>query len=146
MNSPRDFEILAVTIQLEGRPDIPVPLPPADTPEDDWSPPAPLVLKEGADFRVRLEFRVRSPEDLVGLKFVDERHRRGVPVAHQEIHLGDYRPGGPYEVVLPSERLPMGHVARDVYDATGTFLDGEGRVLGQERHSFEITKEWPHPH
>ncbi|MFJ6631997.1 hypothetical protein ACIQMR_11460 [Streptomyces sp. NPDC091376] len=143
MNSTPDFELLAVTIQVEGRPDMPVRLAPAPE-RGSEPPPAPLVLREGAEFRVGLKFAVGSGYDLAGLRFIDERTRQGVTVGHQEILLGDYRHGGPYEIVLPPERLPIGHMARDVYQVTGTFVDKEGRVLGCETHSFEITKDWPH--
>ncbi|AWK12243.1 hypothetical protein SSP531S_37860 [Streptomyces spongiicola] len=142
MNVTSDFELLSVTIQVEGRPDMHVRLAP---PEDGGAgpPPPPLVLREGSEFRVRLEFAVGSGRDLEGLRFVDERTRQGVTVGHQEILLGDYRRGGPYEIVLPPERLPIGHMARDVYQVTGTFADKDGRLLGCESHSFEITKDWP---
>ncbi|GFH38160.1 hypothetical protein [Streptomyces pacificus] len=142
MDVTSDFELLGMTIQVEGRPDMPVRL----TPPDGGSagpPSAPLVLREGSEFRVRLEFVVGSGRDLEGLRFVDERTRQGVTVGRQEILLGDYRRGGPYEIVLPPERLPIGHMARDVYQVTGTIADKDGRILGRESHSFEITKDWP---
>ncbi|MGW7369971.1 hypothetical protein ACWGI8_42760 [Streptomyces sp. NPDC054841] len=144
MNSPSDFELLGVTIQVEGHADMPVPVPSAEHPDAVPPPPTPLVLREGAEFRVRLEFGVGSGHDLEGLRFIDERTRQGVTVGHQEILLGDYRSGGPYEIVLPPERLPIGHMARDTYQVTGTFVDVTGRILGRETHSFEITKDWPH--
>ncbi|MEU2159803.1 hypothetical protein QRN89_31425 [Streptomyces chengbuensis] len=143
MNVTSEFELLGVTIQVEGRPDMPVRLAPAQGPGAE-PPPAPLVLREGSEFRVRLEFAVGAGRDLEGLRFIDERTRQGMTVGHQEILLGDYRRGGPYEIVLPPERLPIGHMARDVYQVTGTFADKEGRILGCESHSFEITKDWPH--
>ncbi|MFD7445484.1 hypothetical protein [Streptomyces sp. NPDC059909] len=146
MNSPRDFELVAVTIQVEGRPDIPVLLPPEDRgdPDDERPQPAPLTLREGTEFRVRLAFSVRSRHDIDGLRYIDERSRQGVTMTHRETLLGDYRPGGPYEIVLPAEHLPTGHLARDVYQVTGTFVDKEGQELGRETHSFEITKDLPH--
>lgn len=143
MNFSRDFELLAVAILVEGHPDMPVRLPAPEDPRSE-PPSEPLVLREGAEFRLRLEFGVGSRHDIEGLRYIDERTRQGVTVGHQEILLGDYRAGGPYEIVLPPERLPIGHMARDTYEVTGTFVDVHGHVLGRETHSFEIAKDWPH--
>ncbi|WP_351227364.1 hypothetical protein [Streptomyces sp. NPDC002133] len=146
MNSPRDFELVAVTIQVDGRPDIPVPLPPESPGDPDGELPqvAPLTLRAGTEFRTRLAFTVRSKHDIEGLRYIDERSRQGVTMTHRETLLGDYRSGGPYEIVLPAEHLPTGHLARDVYEVTGTFVDKEGKELGRETHHFEIIKDWPH--
>ncbi|MFC5799895.1 rho GDP-dissociation inhibitor [Streptomyces formicae] len=146
MNSSRDFELLAVTIQVDGHPDIPVPLAqdgPDDQARERWARPTTVSLREGAEFRVRLDFSVRARHDVDGLKFIDERTREGVTMGHRETHLGDYRPGGPYEVVLPPEHLPTGHLARCTYECTGTFVDGAGQELGRVTHALEITKDWP---
>ncbi|MFE7773694.1 hypothetical protein ACFU5O_07320 [Streptomyces sp. NPDC057445] len=146
MNAPREFELLAVTIQVEGRPDIAVTVPPGDLEDPDEGPVplTPVSLKEGAEFRLRLMFRVPSRNDVQGLKFIDEHMRQGVTVVHTETHLGDYRYGGPYEVVLPPVHLATGHLARDMYVCTGTFVDGDGRELGRVTYTLEITKDWPH--
>ncbi|MFD5428218.1 hypothetical protein [Streptomyces sp. NPDC127084] len=147
MNAHRDFELLAVTIQVEGRPDVPVPLAVGDRDDDTAGrtpEPVRITLKEGAEFRLRLEFRVPTRDDVEGLKFIDERTRQGVVVVHTETHLGDYRQGGPYEIVLPPVHLPTGHLARDFYECAGTFVDAAGRELGRETYGLELTKEWPH--
>ncbi|MFD7613728.1 hypothetical protein [Streptomyces sp. NPDC059828] len=150
MNAHRDFELLAVTIQGEGRPDVPVSAQVDRQHDAPGSPGAPqpaetvsVSLKEGAEFRLRLEFRVHSRDDLEGLKFIEEHTRQGVVVVHTETHLGDYRRGGPYEIVLPPVHLATGHLARDRYECTGTFVDGDGRELGRMTFRLEITKEWP---
>ncbi|MFI9585412.1 hypothetical protein ACIHCQ_26950 [Streptomyces sp. NPDC052236] len=128
----RHFELLSVSLHAEGHHDPLVALP---------LPGSPFALKEGAEIRVTLTFRLGKPVE--GLKFVDVRERQGVVVATNEVMLGCYRPGGPYEVVLPPERLPSGHLARDTYQVKGTFVDADGHVLGYGNHCFRITKEWP---
>ncbi|WP_338674171.1 hypothetical protein V1460_14690 [Streptomyces sp. SCSIO 30461] len=147
MNAHRDFELLAVTVRVDGRPDVPVPLNARDRDDAPGRAPEPvqISLKEGAEFRLRLKFRVSTRDDLEGLKFIDERTRQGVVVVHTETHLGDFRQGGPYEVVLPPVHLPTGHLARDHYACAGTFVDAGGRELGRETYDLEITKEWPPP-
>ncbi|WP_328666006.1 rho GDP-dissociation inhibitor [Streptomyces sp. NBC_00322] len=134
----REFELLHVTLQAEGHDDLVVALPTSD--ESEASPqPAPFSLREGAEIRITLVFRVgRAVERL---KFVDERKRQGAVVGKTEVMLGSFRPGGPYELVLPLERLPIGHLARDTYEVTGTFVDADDNVLGYETHRFEITKD-----
>jgi hypothetical protein len=124
------FELLSVTLYAEGHDD---PLVPP-------LPGSPVVLKEGAEIRIKLIFRIGRPVE--GLKFVAGRERQGSVVGITEVTLGCYRPGGPYEVVLPPERLPSGHLARDTYQLRGTFVDADRHVLGEESHSFRIAKEW----
>ncbi|WP_274555515.1 hypothetical protein [Streptomyces spiramyceticus] len=125
------FELLGMTLQVEGNGEQVVPLP---------SPGIPVELKEGAEIRIGLTFRLGRAVE--GLKFVDVRKRHGVVVSMSETMLGCYRPGGPYDVIVPPERLPTGHLARDTYEVTGTFIDADGNILGDETHSFRITKEW----
>ncbi|WP_345043885.1 hypothetical protein [Streptomyces sannanensis] len=134
------FELLSVSLHAEGHVEMAVRLP---VPGEAESAPqtAPFVLKEGAEIRVTLIFRI-GKRPVEGLKFVEERKRHGSGIATSEVLLGSYRPGGPYEVVLPAEHLPTGHLARDTYQVTGTFVDTDGHVLGRETHSFEIAKAW----
>ncbi|MCP3820668.1 rho GDP-dissociation inhibitor [Streptomyces sp. A3M-1-3] len=139
IGSVQEFELLSVTLQAEGRQDIDVALPvPGET--ELVTRAAPFTLKEGAEVRITLGFRLGKAVE--GLKFTDVRRRQGAVIGMSEVLLGGYRPGGPYEVVLPPERLPIGHLARDMYEVTGTFVDGEGNVLGHESHAFVITKDW----
>ncbi|MEV6651876.1 hypothetical protein [Streptomyces sp. NPDC051219] len=139
IGSVQEFELLSVTLQAEGHEDIDVPLPvPGETSIVPRT--APFTLKEGAEVRVMLAFRLGKPVE--GLTFTDVRHRQGSVIGCSEVLLGGYRPGGPYEVVLPPERLPIGHLARDTYEVTGTFVDSDGHILGHENHAFVIMKDW----
>ncbi len=136
----QQFELLGVSLQAEGREEIDVPLPVSGGESVAMPRAAPFALKEGAEIRITLAFRLGTAVE--GLKFMDMRQRQGAVVSTSEVLLGGYRPGGPYEVVLPPERLPIGHLARDTYEVTGTFVDSDGHVLGHERHTFVITKDW----
>lgn len=139
IGSVQQFELLSVTLQAEGREGIDVPLSLSGEPE--LVPrTAPFALKEGAEVRITLAFRLGKSVE--GLKFTDVRQRHGAVISRSEVLLGGYRAGGPYEVVLPPERLPNGHLARDMYEVTGTFVDSDGNVLGHESHAFMITKDW----
>lgn len=149
MNAPeqptgdtRQFELLSVTLHSEGcddRVDDHVVALPAPGESEAVPKSPPFTLKEGSDIRITLVFR--TGRDIEGLKFVDVRKRQGAVVSRNEVMLGSYRPGGPYELALPLERLPIGHLARDTYEVTGMFVDADDNVLGYETHSFEITKD-----
>ncbi|MFI2351653.1 hypothetical protein ACH492_32485 [Streptomyces sp. NPDC019443] len=133
------LELLSVTLQAEGREGLDVPLPAPGKAETTLLE-SPFALKEGAEIRITLGFRLRQAVE--GLKFTVVRKRQGAVIGTTEVMLGSYRPGGPYELVLPPERLPTGRLARDTYQVTGTFTDADGNELGHEAHCFEITKEW----
>lgn len=134
----RPFELLSVTLQAEGYDEMAVALPAPDE-SGAVSQPPPFPIREGTDIRITLVFRIGRAVE--GLKYVDLRKRQGSEVSRTEVLLGSYRPGGPYELTLPPERLPIGHLARDTYEVTGTFVDADDNVLGHETHSFEITKD-----
>ncbi|WP_190344221.1 hypothetical protein [Streptomyces venezuelae] len=99
----------------------------------------PFELPEGAVVTVALSFRVHREVD--GLSFTLNRWREGYLVSSNQIPVGSFRPGGPYEVHLPAERLPVGRAACGVYDVTGIFTDGDGRELSRESHSFRIVHQ-----
>ncbi|TQK49905.1 RHO protein GDP dissociation inhibitor [Streptomyces sp. SLBN-118] len=105
-------------------------------------PPAPVKLREGAECRAVLTFRVAG-DAVDGLKVVHEWWKGGTEVARREVLLGDFRVGGPYEVVLPAERLPSGPGARGLYEARARLIDDIHRILGEQAYTFEITRMLP---
>ncbi|MFC4611424.1 hypothetical protein ACFO9E_27060 [Streptomyces maoxianensis] len=133
------LELVSVTLQAEGREGLDVSLPEPGKSQSTLLE-APFALKEGAEVRITLAFRLAQAVER--LKFTVVRKRHGAMIGTTEVMLGSYRPGGPYEVVLPPERLPTGRLARDTYQVTGTFTNSDGEELGHEAHCFEITKEW----
>ncbi|WP_418955557.1 hypothetical protein [Streptomyces tritici] len=123
-----DFDLMDVTLVSEdfGRLDVPLR---GDKRE-------PVALPAGAVVAVVLSFRTDTEID--GLKFEETRSREGRRLTALTHMLGGFRAGGPYEVRLPAERLPVGPASWGTYEATGRFLDGDGRELAQETHSFRI--------
>ncbi|MBW5481469.1 rho GDP-dissociation inhibitor [Streptomyces bambusae] len=128
------FELLGVHLDSESFDRLSVPL---DDPAH-----VPFALPEGASFTVSLEFRLTSPVD--GLVYVDSRTIDECTLPAETTPLGSFRAGGPYEVVLPPEKLPSGRHARGTYTVTGTFLDGDGRTLTQETHRFRVAHQDRH--
>ncbi|MEV8530586.1 hypothetical protein [Streptomyces sp. NPDC051211] len=99
----------------------------------------PFELHEGAVMTVALTFRLHQAVD--GLTFTDTRRREGFTISSSPVALGSFRPGGPYEVHLPAERLPVGRAVCGVYEVTGVFTDGAGRELSREVHRFRIVHQ-----
>jgi hypothetical protein len=99
----------------------------------------PVELPEGGTISVALTFRVG--EEVDGLVFEETRRYAGKVIGTTRTTLGGYRAGGPYEVHLPPERLPVGRANCGVYEVTGRFTDSEGRVLGRERHRFRLVHQ-----
>ncbi|MBD0708270.1 hypothetical protein BU197_07615 [Streptomyces sp. CBMA291] len=97
------FEREAVSPHTEGLGRLDVPLRGAEG-------GGPLVLPEGTVVSVGLTFRLGREID--GLAFEEVRARNGTVLSTARTVLGGFRPGGSYEVRLPTERLPMGQAYR----------------------------------
>lgn len=100
-----------------------------------------LVLPEGAVVNLGLTFRLG--QDIDGLTFEETRVREGAEVSSTRTALGGYRTGGPYEVRLPAERLPVGHAHRGVYAVTSRFTDGDGHELATVHHRMRLVHPTP---
>ncbi|MFF0558130.1 hypothetical protein [Streptomyces sp. NPDC004266] len=99
----------------------------------------PVEVPEGGTMSVALAFRVGEAVD--GLVFEETRRYAGRVIGTTRTALGGYRAGGPYEVHLPPERLPVGRANCGVYEVTGRFTDSTGRVLGREQHRFRLVHQ-----
>ncbi|MFJ9824263.1 hypothetical protein ACIRSU_07780 [Streptomyces sp. NPDC101160] len=128
-----DFELVDVSLHTEELGTFVVPL---LDPEDT----EPVELPEGAVVSVGLTFRLGRAIDTV--VFEDTRERDGAVLGTNRTPLGGFRPGGPYEVRLPPERLPVGRTHCGVYVVTGRFSDGDDdRELAVERHRIRVTHQ-----
>ncbi|MCB5179791.1 rho GDP-dissociation inhibitor [Streptomyces antimicrobicus] len=123
------FELLDVHLESESFGRVAVPL--------DDLPGAPFALPEGALFTVSLTFRLAA--DVDGLCYVDSREVDGCSFPAVSTSLGSFRAGGPYEVVLPPEKLPAGRHSHGTYTVTGTFMDGDGEILAREAFRYRLT-------
>ncbi|MGW6393259.1 hypothetical protein ACWFR1_22725 [Streptomyces sp. NPDC055103] len=101
----------------------------------------PLVLCEGAVISVVLTFRVKGAVD--GLTPEETRRYGGNVIGTTRTALGGFRTGGPYELRLPPERMPLGRANCGTYEVTGRFIDPDGRELTRESHRFRITPRPP---
>ncbi|SEB96367.1 hypothetical protein [Streptomyces sp. TLI_105] len=124
------FELMRVSLAQEERGTAVLPL------DGDGDP---VELPEGGTISVALAFRVGEAVD--GLVFEETRRYAGRVIATTRTTLGGYRAGGPYEVHLPPERLPVGRANCGVYEVTGRFTDSTGRVIGREHHRFRLVHQ-----
>ncbi|MFF0752675.1 hypothetical protein [Streptomyces sp. NPDC004267] len=132
MKVVEDFELLDVSLYAEGLGRLGVPL--RGTAETE-----PLEVPEGTVISVGITFRLGRDIDTV--IFEDVRERGGELLGTTRTVLGGFRAGGPYEVRLPPERLPVGRAHCGVYEMTGHFTDGEGRRLAVEHHWMRLTHQ-----
>ncbi|MFJ3584649.1 hypothetical protein ACIPPS_20820 [Streptomyces sp. NPDC090127] len=126
------FELMDVALVSDEFGRFPVPL--------GTERPEAVELPEGAVVGVALTFR--TDEGVDGLSFEEERSHAGNLIATAHNVLGGFRAGGPYEIQLPAERLPVGRGC-GTYEVTGRFLDAEGRELARESHRFRIVHRTP---
>ncbi|MEU0398792.1 hypothetical protein ABZ318_00795 [Streptomyces sp. NPDC006197] len=124
------FELTRVSLAQEERGTAVLPL------DGDGDP---VELPEGGTLSLALAFRVGEAVD--GLVFEETRRYAGKVIGTTRTTLGGYRAGGPYEVHLPPERLPVGRTNCGVYEVTGRFTDSTGRVLGREHHRFRLVHQ-----
>ncbi|MGW0122048.1 hypothetical protein [Streptomyces sp. NPDC003327] len=142
--TPGDFTLLDVSLYTDELGRLAVPL--ARLRGGGAEPPT-LDLPEGAVLGVGLRFRLGR--DVDGLAFEETRTRawalsvEGESLSATRTVLGGFRAGGPYELRLPPERLPVGREGCAVYEVTGRFTDGEGHELARERHRFRVVHRSP---
>ncbi|MDV9190011.1 hypothetical protein R6L23_17645 [Streptomyces sp. SR27] len=134
----KDFELLDLSLHTEEHGRLEVPLPDAGGP---GAPRAaqPVALPEGAVLSIGLVFRLGREID--GVTFEDTHLRDGRVIAARTTMLGGFRAGGPYEVRLPPERLPVGRAHCGVHEMTGRFTDAEGHELAVEHHRLRIVHQ-----
>ncbi|MFB7369571.1 hypothetical protein ACFC0D_06990 [Streptomyces sp. NPDC056222] len=134
----RGVRLLGLALRFTGPGDISLPVPPSG------AAPEPFTVKEGAEFRAVVRFRVEGPS-VTGLRVVDQRSKDGAELGGVDVVLGNFRHGGPYDLELPPERVPSGPRARGVYDVSASLVDGDGRVLDRRDYRFEVKKDWEPP-
>ncbi|MFD0267987.1 hypothetical protein ACFVGY_15610 [Streptomyces sp. NPDC127106] len=98
--------------------------------------PDPVELPEGAWVTLCLVFRLGR--DVDGLTYTETRVRDGTVEEAHETPLGGFRAGGPYEIHLQPERLPMGHAAFGTYEVHGVFTDRRRRPLARTCRRYRI--------
>ncbi|MFD4657842.1 hypothetical protein ACFWP2_19690 [Kitasatospora sp. NPDC058444] len=137
------FTLLQATFEIEGRDSVVLDLSTEQARKS--AADTPLVLKEGAQYRVKLAFRVAN--DIVsGVQYTAQTYRKGLRVQKDRHMLGSFGPQTqPHEVSVPRhdwEEVPSGVIARGAYTAKGGFVDDDGNELGSWDWAFEVKSDW----
>ncbi|XP_062050860.1 rho GDP-dissociation inhibitor 2 [Lepus europaeus] len=101
-----------------------------------------FVLKEGAEYRVKINFKVNK--DIVsGLKYVQHTYRTGMKVDKVTFMVGSYGPRPEeYEFLTPVEEAPKGMLARGTYHTKSFFTDDDKQDHLTWEWNLSIKKDW----
>ncbi|MCB8907011.1 MULTISPECIES: hypothetical protein [unclassified Streptomyces] len=130
----RTVELMELTLVSDELGKFTVPL---EDPGDD----IPYELPEGAVVSIALTFRLGADTD--GLIFETIRVREGEDPVARRSALGSFRAGGPYEIRLPPERLPLGRTHCGTYDVTARMSDAAGIEHARVKHRFTLVHRLP---
>ncbi|MEU2078267.1 hypothetical protein [Streptomyces sp. NPDC013489] len=101
----------------------------------------PYELPGGAVVSIVLTFRLGTDTD--GLIFETIRVGEGEQPVTRRNALGSFRTGGPYEIRLPPERLPLGRAHCGTYDVTARMSDAAGIEHARVKHRFTLVHRLP---
>ncbi|KAJ5681412.1 Rho-GDP dissociation inhibitor [Penicillium maclennaniae] len=138
----RNVVISAIVLEIEGREDITLDV---STPDSRKKlSEHPIKIKEGAIYQMKIVFRVRF-DVITGLKYLEEKKRRGVLIEKSDTLMGSYAPvleGQPdFEVTFGGEEAPSGMGVFGRYDVTSSFADGRNNYLDVQ-WAYEVTEDW----
>jgi len=140
LNDPRRVVILAIVLEVAGRPDVVLDL---STPEAlEASKAHPFVIKEGVEYRMRVHFKIQH-DVISGLRYLQVVKKLGIKVDKTEEMIGSYGPSPePYVKKFMLEEAPSGMLARGKYEAKSRFVDDDGHAHAEFSWNFEIKRDW----
>lgn len=122
----------------------------------------PLIMKEGVNYRVKIQFRVQR-EIVSGLRYVQTTYRKGIrgrvrlschmqsvtffslscKVDKTMFMVGSYGPKTEAHVFqTPIDEAPSGLVSRGHYTIKSLFTDDDKNVYLEWEWALDIKKEW----
>ncbi|EKM80187.1 hypothetical protein AGABI1DRAFT_113389 [Agaricus bisporus var. burnettii JB137-S8] len=103
----------------------------------------PIVIKEGVEYNVRMNFRV-SGSIIPGVRYIQLVKRSGIKVDKFEKMLGSYGPRDEqYTVDFEPDDSPSGIIARTgTYNVVSRVVDDDGEIHANWEWQFKIGKEW----
>jgi len=102
----------------------------------------PMVVKEGVDFKIQIEFKVQH-EIVSGLRYHHAVARKGMTVDKQSYMVGSYGPKvEPHNYTTPSDEAPKGMIARGRYKVKSKFIDDDKNVHLAWEWAMDIKKDW----
>ncbi|BFU20926.1 Rho GDP exchange inhibitor, putative [Entamoeba histolytica HM-1:IMSS-B] len=105
----------------------------------------PIIIKEGAEFKMRVTFRVQH-QPVLGLRILNTVSKLGKQVASDEEMLGSYPPKNEFNALeLPKNdwnEAPTGMLARGEYKSNVKFYDDDKVTHLQFDYLIKIAKDW----
>ncbi len=101
-----------------------------------------ITLKEGSQYRVKLEFYVQR-DIISGLRFVQSSYKGPLRTDKSVYMLGSRAPKGELqEYVGEKEVTPSGMMARGKFNMKSSILDDDKNVYAKWEWTLEIAKDW----
>lgn len=104
-----------------------------------------LVVKEKAEFRIKVTFRVQH-NVLPGFKIQNKVSKMGKTLAEDEEQLGSYPPSNDFKSVeIPRNDwndAPEGFLARGEYKSKLRFVDDDGKCHMEFEYTLKVAKDW----
>ncbi|XP_070837859.1 rho GDP-dissociation inhibitor 3 isoform X1 [Chaetodon trifascialis] len=102
-----------------------------------------LVLKEGAKYRIKIEFKV-SREIVAGLRYNHVVRRKGIIAVDKKSYMvGSYGPKAEAHTFLsPVNDAPIGILARGRYEIHSRFSDDDRNVILDWEWNLDVNKDW----
>ncbi|XP_075879966.1 rho GDP-dissociation inhibitor 1 isoform X3 [Nelusetta ayraudi] len=102
----------------------------------------PFTLKEGVDYRMKINFKVNR-EIVSGLKYFQNLFRKTVRVDKSQYMVGSYGPRAEeHEYLTVVEEAPKGMLARGTYMVKSKFTDDDDNNHLSWEWSLAIKKDW----
>jgi len=105
----------------------------------------PLVIKEGAEYKTRVTFRVQH-NVVLGLKILNTVSKLGKTLSEDTEMLGTYPPKNDFQAVdIPRNdwtEAPSGMLARGEYKAKMKFMDDDGNCHMEFSYVVKIAKDF----
>nr|XP_046272179.1 rho GDP-dissociation inhibitor 3 isoform X2 [Scatophagus argus] len=102
----------------------------------------PVVLKEGAAFRLKIHFKV-TREIVAGLKYFHTIERRGLKVDKVSHMVGSYGPKAEeHEFISPPDLAPNGMMSRGQFEIHSHFSDDDKNVYLAWEWTLDVKKDW----
>ncbi|KAA8548326.1 hypothetical protein F0562_000010 [Nyssa sinensis] len=131
-------QILSLSIQCPGRPDIVFPSQIASNAKASL-----FTLKEGTRYRLKICFTV-SNNIVSGLAYTNTVWKTGIRVDNSKVMLGTFSPQKEaYTYELEEDTMPSGMFVRGWYSARTKVVDDDGKCYFDLSYCFQIQKKWP---
>ncbi|ROQ93720.1 RHO protein GDP dissociation inhibitor [Streptomyces sp. 2132.2] len=139
MSEQSGIVLLAITVNAEGGERLRL------APADSGLLSNPVVIKEGVQYSLGLEFRVNHG-DTAGVRCAQVVKRANVTVDKLEEVLGSYGPSpdeDPYKKELAAQEAPTGLQARSgSYKVRSRIIADDATVYADFEWSYKLAKDW----